>query len=48
MYSAMDSLIASARAAGFVPEGRAEDIDAKEPGYVGRTVRLRYAENLND
>ena len=48
MYSAMDSLIASARAAGFVPEGRAEDIDAKEPGYVGRTVRLRFAENLND
>ena len=48
MYSVMGSLIASARAAGFIPEGRAEDIDAKEPGYVGRTVHLRYPEDLND
>lgn len=48
MYSAMDSLIASAREAGFVPEGRAEDIDAKEPGYVGRTVHLRYPEALTN
>lgn len=48
MYSVMGSLIASARAAGFVPEGRAEDIDAKEPGYVGRTVHLRYPEGLNE
>lgn len=47
MYSAMDALIESARAAGFVPEGRAEDIDAQEPGYVGRTVRLRYQEEIN-
>ena len=48
MYSAMDALIASAREAGFVPEERARDIDAKEPGYVGRTVHLRYPENYTN
>ena len=48
MYSEMDALIASAREAGFVPEGRAEDVDAREPGYVGRTVRLRYPETLSN
>ena len=46
MYSAMDSLLADAREAGFVPEGRAWDIDSGEPGYVGRTVRLRYVQDL--
>ena len=46
LYSAMDSLLADAREAGFVPEGRAWDIDSGEPGYVGRTVRLAYMEDL--
>ena len=46
MYSAMDSLLADARARGFVPEGRAWDIDADEPGYVGRTVRLAYVQDI--
>lgn len=47
MYSVMDGIIASAREAGFVPEGRAGDIDAQEPGYVARTVRLNYPEYRN-
>lgn len=46
MYSAMDRLVDSARAQGFVPDGRAWDIDAGEPGYVGRTVRLRYVQDI--
>lgn len=48
LYTVLDSVTESARSAGFVPEGRAEDIDAHEPGYVGRTIRLRYMQNLNE
>ena len=46
MYSVMDDLIAYAKTLGFVPDGRAWDIDSNEPEYVGRTVRLLYVETI--
>lgn len=46
MYTAMQDLLAAAKQAGFVLEGMAWDIDADEPGYVGRTARLAYCETL--
>ena len=46
LYSAMDSLLATAREEGFVLEGGAWDLSADEPGYVGRTARLAYCESL--
>lgn len=45
LYSAMDDLIADARERGFIIDNRARDLDADEPGYSGRTVRLAYIEN---
>lgn len=45
LYSVMDEFIAKAKQLGFINDGRAEDIPADEPDYVGRFVRLKYVEN---
>ena len=42
LYSVMDSLLESARAAGFIPQGRARDLASDEPDTVGRTILLTY------
>jgi len=46
MYSVMDTLAQEAKNEGFVVDGRAFDLGADEPGYVGRTIRLLYVETL--
>ena len=42
LYSVMGDFLESARAAGFISQGRARDLSSDEPGTVGRTIQLTY------
>lgn len=46
IYSAMDDFISKAKAAGFIVEGRGNDIPSDRPDYIGRMVTVKWIENL--
>lgn len=44
LYSRMDQFTKLAKEAGFIVEGRGEDIQSDRPDYPGRTIRVKYIE----
>lgn len=44
LYTRMDEFIALAKTAGFIVEGRGEDVLSDRPDYPGRTIRIKYIE----
>lgn len=48
LYSRMDEFTELAKAAGFIVEGRGEDVLSDRPDYPGRMVRIKYIEDYQN